>query len=157
MTITGCGGRPYPLAMRPGSALRDRSLVAALADEDERVVRMALLQIQDGVPQATLPTLVHRVVAAVTRTDEIRTMAIRCLEHVDHPLARSALCGIVVGGKTLFGKARISEKNTAVLEALRILAATWSGQPEVDEILELASRSKDRSIRVAARVRAGGS
>ena len=139
-----------PLAMRPGSALRDRSLVAALTDEDERMVRMALLQIQDGVPQATLPTLVHRVVAAATCTDEIRTMAIRCLEHVDHPLARSALCEIVAGETTLCGKAKISDNSTVVLEALRILAATWPGHPQVDEILELASRSKDPGIRVAA-------
>ena len=83
-------------------------------------------------------------------------MAIRCLEHVDHPLARSALCEIVAGGKTIFGKARISAKSTVVLEAIRILALKWSGRSEVDEILELASRSKDLEIQRAARVEEGG-
>ena len=140
-----------PLAMRPGSALRDRSLVRALGDSDERLVRTALLQIQDGVPQATLSTLVQRVVAEPARSVEIRTMAIRCLENVHQPLASSALREIVASGKTLFGKPRLSAKSAVVLEALRILAMNWSGRPNVDELLELARKSRNLDIRRAAR------
>ena len=79
-------------------------------------------------------------------------MAIRCLENVNQPLASSALREIVAGGKTIFGNPRISRKTTVVLEALRILANTWSGRPNVDEVLKLASKSKDADIRRAAQV-----
>ena len=144
-----------PLAMRPGSALRDRSLVTAFADEDERMVRTALLQVQDAVPQDTLSALVRQVVAEKTRSVEIRAMAIRCLEHVDQPLARSALSEIVVDGKTIFGKTKISAKSPVVVEALRILARKWSGRPGIDGILASAARSKDSDIRAAVRLEAG--
>ena len=141
-----------PLAMRPGSALRDRSLVTAFADEDERMVRTALLQVHDGVPQDALSALVRHVVAEESRTPEIRIMAVRCLEHVDQPLARSTLQKIVLDGKTLFGKAKISAKSQVVVEALAILARKWSGRPGIDQILAVASKSKDPVIRKAAQV-----
>ena len=144
-----------PLAMRPGSALRDSSLVTAFADEDERMVRTALLQVQDAVPQDTLSALVRQVVAQETRSVEIRAMAVRCLEHVDQPLARSALSEIVVDGKTMFGKVKISAESLVVVEALRILARKWSGRPGIADILASAARSKDGAIRAAARVEGG--
>jgi len=138
-----------PIAMRPGSDPRDPSLVTALGDDDQRMVRMALIQIQEEVPAAAMLTLVNRVVKAETRSIEVRTMAIGCLRHTDHGLARAALLSVVEGGKTLFGKAKVTAKNPASLEALRILAGQWSGSPDVDEVLELASRSKDPDIRGA--------
>ena len=119
------------------------------------MVRTALLQVQDAVPQDTLSALVRHVVAEETRSVEIRAMAVRCLEHVDQPLARSALSEIVVDGKTMFGKVKMSAKSPVVVEALRILARKWSSRPGIAEILASAAKSKDAAIRAAARVEGG--
>jgi len=144
-----------PIAMRPGSHLRDRSLVTALSDDDERMVRMALLQIQDDVPEATVPTLAKRVITNEVRSDEIRTVAIRCLEHSTRPLARSVLLDLVTHGKTLFGKVKLAHTSPVVLEALRVLALKWANSLEAAEILEAAGKSKDPDVRLAICARPG--
>ena len=63
----------------------------------------------------------------------------------------NALLELVTGGKTIFGKSKLATKNALLPEALRVLAMTWSGTPEVDEVLELALKSKDPDIRGAVR------
>ncbi len=141
-----------PIAMRPGSSLRDRALVNALADEDERMVRMGLLQMQDAVPAATVPTLVNRVVVSEKRSEEIRVLAVRCLHNSGELLARKALVSLVVAGKTLFGKEKLAPKSMLMLEALRALAHRWAEHPEAREFLEAATKSKDPEVRGAVRV-----
>jgi hypothetical protein len=145
-----------PLAMRPGSRLRDRALVSALADSDERMVRMALLQLQDRVPEPTLPTLVNRVVSAEGRSAEIRSLALRCLATSKTTLARSTLLEVVLAGKTLLGKPKLAGKSQLLLSALRALATGWGGRDDVDQVLDAARASKDPEIRGAVRVSSRG-
>lgn len=49
----------FPIAVNQ-PALRDRTLATALADEDERMVYMALQQLRSGVPETLVPTVVKR-------------------------------------------------------------------------------------------------
>jgi hypothetical protein len=143
-----------PLALRkPG--VRERVLVAALADDDERMVRIALLEVQEEVPEPVLPTLVNRVVRAEARGSEIRALGARVLGRVRSPLAVSALVDLVTSGKTLFGRMRMATPSPAVLAALRILAEVWSDSAEAREVLRMAERSKDPEVRRAVRVQGG--
>jgi hypothetical protein len=139
----------FPLAVAV-PRLRDRALVASLTDRDERMVRMALLELQKEVPDPVLPTLVNRVVAAEERSAEIRALGVRALAETPSPLALNTLLDLVSAGKSLFGKARLGAATPEILQALRVLAVRWSDRPEVRDVLELAARSKDPKIRHAA-------
>jgi hypothetical protein len=136
-----------PLAFRmPGR--RERALVTALSDEDERMVRMGLLELEGGVPEAVLPTLVNRVALSRDRSAEIRSLAVRRLAGVRATLARNALLELALSERSLFGKARLGSAPEAVA-ALRVLAAEWADDPDVRPVLAEAARSREVGIRNA--------
>lgn len=141
----------FPLALR-SPRLRDRVLVAALSDPDERMVRMALLEVQNGVPDPVLPTLVNRVVSPAERSSEIRTMGVKVLGASRSPLVGNTLVELVSAGKTIFGKPRLAAASPEVLQALRVLATRWSDRPDARHLLQEAARSRDADVRGAVRV-----
>ncbi len=140
-----------PLALRSNPSRRERALVAALADEDERMVRLALLELRDRVPDSVLPTLAHRVVASGERSGEIRAMGARTLKGTESPLAMKVLLGMVSSGRTLFGRMKLAGGSPEVLAALNTLAHRWPEDPQVSDILRVAAHSKDPAIRGAVR------
>ena len=137
----------FPLALRRGS--RDRVLVGALADADERMVRMALAEIQERVPDPVLPTLVNRVVRSEERPPDVRAAGIKVLARSRSPLALNTLLEITTAGRTLLGRPRLASASTDVLTALRVLAQVWADREEVKDVLDQAARSKDPDIRGA--------
>ena len=139
-----------PLAIRT-PRLRNRALVAALGDADERMVRMALLEMQESVPEAVVPTLVNRVVAPSERSSEIRALGAKALSGSRSPLALKALLELVGAGRSFFGKTRIDRSSPEVVAAVWALARGWSDADEARPMLEAADASKDPAIRGAAR------
>jgi len=140
----------FPLALRQG--VRERVLAAALADVDERMVRMALTEIQQEVPSAVLPTLVNRVVRSQERPPEVRAAAIRALAQSRSPLAMNTLLEITTAGKTLFGKPRLAAPSQEVLAGLHVLAQAWAEREEVKDVLDQAAHSRDPEVRGAVRL-----
>lgn len=140
-----------PLALRK-PALRDRTLVGSLSDSDERIVRMGLLELQQGVPDAVVPTLVNRVVKPGERSDEIKTLAAKVLGTSRAALARKTLLDLATSGKTMFGKAKLAGSSPVVLAAVHGLATGWPDEEDVKAVLEQAARSKDPDVRGAVRV-----
>jgi len=139
-----------PVALRE-SSLRERALAAALADEDERMVRMALLELRGQLPETLTPILVNRVVLNDNRPDDLRALAVRVLEPSRSTLALDALVRLLEGGRTLFGRRRLAPKSVERLAALRVLAQRWDGHPKARPLLAEARRSKDPDVREAAR------
>jgi hypothetical protein len=138
----------FPLALdKP--RLRDRALVGSLMDSDERMVRMALLELQQEVPDPVLPTLVNRVVAAEERSPDIRALAVKVIGASRSTLALKALLDLVTAGRTLFGRIRLAHATPQTLQALRVLSQKWADREEVVRILQAAARSKDEDIRNA--------
>ncbi len=137
-----------PVALRSPTR-RERTLVAALADADERMVRMALLNLRDGVPDAVVPTLVNRVVASAERSSEIRALGARTLRGTTSHLAMNVLLDVVSPGKTIFGRARLAASSPEVLAALSTLARGWPEEPQVVAVLRMAARSKDAAFQGA--------
>lgn len=136
-----------PLALRKGAG-RERVVAAALADQDERTVRMALLALQKDLPETLVPVLVNRVIKS-ERTPEIRALAARTLSGSRSALALEVLIGLSTGGKSLLGKPRLAEKSPEVIAALQTLARGWAGDARAREILQLAARAKDADLRGA--------
>jgi hypothetical protein len=119
-----------------------------MADADERMVRMALVEIQEKgeLDDMLVPTLVHRVVTG-QRPPEIRVMGVRTLGVTGSTLARDALLDVVVAGKTFFGRPKLAEKSREVVVALSVLRSRWFRDSLVLPVLKVARRSKDPEIR----------
>lgn len=140
-----------PLALRV-PATRNRAITQALSDRDERVVRMGLLELRDGVSEVLVPTVVSRVLKA-DRSDEIRALGVRCLRETRSRLARDTLLGLATAGRTLFGRTRLAERGMVVISALEVLRRAWPNDDEVGEVVQAAARSKDPLIRRAVGAR----
>lgn len=138
-----------PLILADGRG-RIRALARGLSDSDERIVRMALLELQEGTPEMLVPTVVNRVIQA-GRPQELRTLAVKALRGTRASLALDALVKVTTGGRSLLGRQKLADPTPEVLAALRILAHTWSDEPRADEILRRARASRDPEIRGAAR------
>ncbi len=139
----------FPLALRLPH-LRDRALAGALGDGDERMVRMALLELQDEMSETLIPTLVNRVVKAERRSGELRALAAKALRHSRSPLALETLLGLASSGRSLLGRPRVGTRSPELLAALGTLAEVWSDDARAAEVLQAAARSKDPGIRDAA-------
>jgi hypothetical protein len=138
----------FPLALRE-SLGRERVLALGLADPDERVVRMALLELQGDIPDGVLPSLVNRVVLSGERPAALRTLGVKALARSPSPLALSTLLALCTTRRRLFSRVRLANPTPEGLAALRALAAGWEGREEVKPVLAQAHRSKDVNIRRA--------
>jgi HEAT repeat protein len=138
----------FPLALRLPQG-RDRVLAAALGDPDERVVRIALLELQGGVSDAVLPTLVNRIVQSKDHPRELRALGVKALTGSRSPLVPRVLLELCTTRRTLFRRPRLAGPAPEVLAALGVLASDWADREEVDRILAQARRSKDVAIRRA--------
>jgi hypothetical protein len=138
-----------PLALRSTTgATRARAIVSALSDADERVVRLALVELRSGVPDSVLPTLVTRVVQG-KQEDEVRVLAIRLLRTTQSRLVREALLDLVVEGKSLLGKFKLADRTPVSIAALETLAETFADDPEVAGVIAQAKKSRDPVVRSA--------
>jgi hypothetical protein len=143
----------FPIAFRMPTH-RTRALASALADGDERIVRMALLEIQDEVPETVVPVVVSRVLGDKA-VPALRSLAVRALGNVASPLALETLLEISTAGKSILGRPRLAPKTPELLPALTGLAKRWRAEPRAAAVLDLAEKSKDVQIQDAAR--SGGS
>jgi hypothetical protein len=140
-----------PLAMRQPN-LRERSLAGALGDEDGRMVRMALAELGEGIPETLVPTVVNRVVKG-DHPEDLKVLGIRALGGSSSSLALDTLADLAQEGKTLLGRVKLAPKSRELIAALRSLGTHWSGNPRAQTILGEAARSKDIEVSRAARTK----
>lgn len=137
-----------PLALRDPSS-RDHALSLALSDRDERLVRMALMELHDEVPGALIPTVVHRAMHE-GRSDEIRALAVRVVRDSDSLLVRDALVAMAAPSRSIFGRPRLAPVGAATLAAVETLSRRWSRDAQAKPVLERARRSPDPELVRAA-------
>ncbi len=142
----------FPLAMKE-AGFRERALAAALAAEDDRMVRMALLELRTSLPETLVPTLVKRVLTA-DRSGDLKAIAARLLASTGSKLALDAMLGLVVTGKNFVGRRKLAPSSPEVIATLQALAAGWPTEPRVKKVLAAARRSKDEDIRNAVSMEA---
>lgn len=137
----------FTLALKePG--LRERALATALAAEDDRMVRMALLELRASLPETLVPTLVKRVLNA-ERSSDLKAMAARLLASTGSKLGLDAMLRMVVTGKNFMGRRRLAPSSPEVIGAIQALATGWPTEPRVKKVLAAARRSNDEGIRNA--------
>ncbi len=134
---------------------RDQLLPQALADGDERVVRLAIDRGLERFPRLALARLMS-LLNGTRRSEALRAQAVAILAQFDEPTIREwLLAGTVVPGGWL-RRSRLAPAGPIVLAKLAVLAARWSGVPEVERVLALARRSGDPAVMAALQTPAGG-
>ncbi|MEZ4422622.1 MAG: hypothetical protein R3E98_04390 [Gemmatimonadota bacterium] len=136
-----------PLALAHDD-LRKRALVVALTSGDERMRNMALVDLQQGIPETVLPVLIDHLVRPAANPQ--RRTAIRLLGSSASPLARRALRQLVDAGTGLFRRQKLKEATPAMLDALATLATACPDDPAVKPLLHAARRSRVAAVRAAA-------
>jgi hypothetical protein len=130
-------------------AEKEAALAAALQDADGRIVRLALLALQQECP-ASFVSPVALVAANPQTPEELRVHAVRALARSPERAALDTLVRLVDGGKTVLGKSRLAHRTPVVLAAVRALAVTWGHDPRARDMLSLAILSADPDLRHAA-------
>lgn len=128
----------------------EEAVMLGLSDADEGIVGLALAAAQESCPPQAVP-LVLMIAADPRRQPELRTLAVRIMTRSREPETLSVLLGIVNYRRRWFwfGR-RLAPKSPELLVALAGLAAHWSEDPQVKEVLAYARWHTDRKIRSAA-------
>jgi hypothetical protein len=127
---------------------RPSVIIRALADSEQRIVRLALMAAREDVP----PEAVPRVIALGRNREassELRILAIRVLGGARSEAALEALLAIADGGRSLFGRRRLPAKTPELIAAVGALASGWAGEVRAGEVLALAALSEDAELRAA--------
>jgi hypothetical protein len=125
---------------------RERAICAALADSDDRIVRIALNAAAESCPESALPLVVQR--AASGPTEDQRLSAVRVLAGSERKTAVEALMRMAEPRRTLLGW-KLPHKNKVLLAALKALRGKGS-DPKVRRVLDVAARSRDPEVAAAA-------
>jgi len=135
-------------------AYRDQAITAALADPDERNVRLAIGAVMQACTAAQAAVLMTRA-NDETLPPDLRALGIRALAGHRSMETLNWLLSRVAGGKMLLFRRTMASKSPEMLAALAGLAAHWSTEPSAKDVLAQAAKSSDPEISDAATRRGG--
>jgi hypothetical protein len=124
---------------------RTDAIFAALADADERVIRVAVDAALEHLPRGALTRLMLLLNNA-KRSPELRARAIPILGQFDMPSIRQWLLDGMVVRRGWLRRARLSPKSPVLLAKLRLLSARWLRHPDVSVVRRLAEKSGDPEL-----------
>jgi hypothetical protein len=135
-------------------ALRDAALSSGLADDDHRVLRVAVTAALDRCPPVAARRLVH-LVGQETLADDLRAVAVEALARATHgPHALHLLLRIASRDGRLRRGPTLAPKSATVLAALAALAGHWPRDPRAAAVVRRAAESPDPDIRSSVAVAA---
>jgi hypothetical protein len=132
--------RIQAIAIAAGHPDGHAAFTAALGDEEPRVVVAALRNMTGTLPASFVEPL--RRIATGHAADMTRTLATRALGRIRDVEACRALIGIASPGRSWLGRVRIRHDQAAA-EAVRVLAASWSGFKDAKPVIKAAARTTD--------------
>ncbi|MSR07402.1 MAG: hypothetical protein EXR93_10110 [Gemmatimonadetes bacterium] len=128
-------------------ALRERAILLALGDPDERTVRTALAAAQQGCPPTAIPLIASCAVSGATL--DLRQTSIRVLGSSGQRAALDTLLVLTAPRRNFFGFKRTPPKRPEYLTALSALRQ-FGDDARARAILDHAAASKDPEIAQAA-------
>jgi hypothetical protein len=128
-------------------AARERAIATALADPEDRIVRIGLNAALESCPEAVLPLVVRTAVDG--STEEQRWIAVRVLAESRSKQALEALMRLAAPRRRWL-KWKLPSKTKVFLAVLRALQSHRS-DPRVKQVLAIAARSKDPAVAAAAK------
>jgi hypothetical protein len=136
-------------------AYREQAITSALADPDERNVRLALGAVMQGCTPTQASILMTRA-GDESLSPDLRALGIRAVASHRSMETLNFLLARVAGSKVLMFRRTLAAKSPEMLAALTGLATYWASEPSAKEILAQAGKSSDPEISDAA-TRRGGS
>jgi hypothetical protein len=134
----------YRLVLRDPKAY-DEGLHAALADDDERVIEVALAAGAGRLPRQSLTRLLL-LLSNPKRSVELRARGVRILTQFDTPTVRDWLLANMTTRPAWYRRLRLVPKTPITLAKLEVLATRWAGSPGADAVLRMALQSGDRDL-----------
>ena len=134
----------YRLILRDPERYGD-ALHAALADDDERVIGMAITAGAERLPRQSLTRLLL-LLSNGKRSQELRARGVRILEQFDTPTVREWLLANMTTRPSWYRRHRLVPKSPIVIAKVQVLATRWAGTPAADAVLRLALRSGDGDV-----------
>lgn len=134
----------YRLALRDPKWYDD-SLHSALADEDERVIEVALTAGTGRLPRQSLTRLLL-LLSNSKRSVELRAKGVRILTQFDTPTVRDWLLANMTTRPAWYRRLRLAPKSPILVAKLEVLAARWTGNAGADAVLRMALKSGDRDL-----------
>jgi hypothetical protein len=135
-------------------ATRDDAIAQAIADIDDRVVRLAM-----GAAMNNCPPAAARLLMVRTRDDtlapDLRSLGVRVLASFRSPETVQWLVERTLGKKRFFFRRPLAAKTPEMLAALSGLASHWRDDPVAQPVIALARKSADAEI-ASAVAQAGG-
>jgi len=126
-------------------AMRDMAIAAALADADERIVRLALGAAMMNCPAAAAKILMARARDPLLSPD-LRALGIRALSSNRSPEIVLFLVRRTLGKKKLLRARSLATKTPEMLAALAGIVTHWRDDPNTRTVLSLAMKSSDPEI-----------
>ena len=132
---------------------RDDAITTALADPDERIVRMALGGAMSNCPPKAAKTLLSRADDTGLSAD-LRALGIRAASSDQSASTLAFLVARTTGKRRFLRKHALAAATPEMLAALAGLATHWSSDSAAQKIIAIAAESTDKDIRdaVARRV-----
>jgi hypothetical protein len=126
-------------------AMRDMAIAAALADTDERIVRLALGAAMMNCPAAAAKILMARARDPLLSPD-LRALGIRALSSNRSPEIVLFLVRRTLGNKKFLRVRSLATKTPEMLAALAGIVTHWRDDPNAKTVLGLAVKSSDPEI-----------
>jgi hypothetical protein len=126
---------------------RERAICVALADPDERIVRMGLAGAQEACPDSAVSLVTSRATEA--KDTGLRATAVRVLGSTRHPLALRTLLTLAEPRRKFLFWSKLPPKTPEYLAALTALVR-HAAAPSAQRALAAALKSRDLEIVRAA-------
>ncbi|MCX5768577.1 MAG: HEAT repeat domain-containing protein [Gemmatimonadetes bacterium] len=134
---------------------RDAAIVTALADTDERIVRLAIAAAMTNCPSGAASLLMARADDSALSPD-VRALGIRALSSRKSPETVAFLLKRTAGKKRFLRRQALASKSPEMLASLAGLALHWSSDASAAAVIAAAAQSSDPEIADAV-ARRGGS
>jgi hypothetical protein len=158
---------------------REQAIIAGCADTDERAVYLGMSAAQEGYCPPRAAEIVHERIEKGDLDPSLTTLAIRVLAAAESgataPMPKNArgrasvmlraidtetqvagnrksldwLMSKVASKSRFLGRWKLNQKSPEMLAALGALASYWNADPDVQEIIALATKTKDPDFRKA--------
>lgn len=133
------------LLLRDPSA-RNEAAMAALTDEDDRVVFVGLTATQEKPPPGAVDLIRQRLDRGELDS-QLRTMGIRLVAQQNSPEVLNWLLGFVVSETRWSRRPKLRASTPEMLAALSVIATGWGDDPAAAPAIQLAEQSKDAEVR----------
>lgn len=144
---------PDPLVRREAARLmlrdattREKTVMAALADADDRVVFVGLTSAQEKIPAGAAELMRQRVDRGELDA-QLRTMCIRIIGQQRTPQTLAWLLGHVLTEARWQRRPKLRPSTPEMLAALSMIASGWRNDPAAAMAIGLAERSRDSEVR----------